>query len=182
MENKKKNKIDGNIRLTIPLNQTEELSALERIINESKKPNNNIEIVNNNIEKRKRKPKHQTEEARLEAIRASKRKYAKKNYKSKKKPVEGEGLTENIIKHFEKDNNEMKQLSKSFKEHLKTEKITGGKLNQKHLKYYESYSDSSSDYDDDSIVQSLIFDKNKFTIPECKKWLKKNNYKIYKVD
>ena len=28
MENKKKNKIDGNIRLTIPLNQTEELSAL----------------------------------------------------------------------------------------------------------------------------------------------------------
>ena len=36
MENKKtkKNKIDGNIRLTIPLNQNEELNALERIIKE----------------------------------------------------------------------------------------------------------------------------------------------------
>jgi len=42
----------------------------------------------------------------------------------------GRGLTEDVINHFEKDNNEMKKLSKSFKKHLKTEKMTGGRIDE----------------------------------------------------
>lgn len=36
----------------------------------------------------------------------------------------GYGLTDKVVKHFKKDNNEMKKLAKSFKNHLKVEKDT----------------------------------------------------------
>jgi hypothetical protein len=42
--------------------------------------------------------------------------------------IQGKGLTDKIIHHFSKDNKELKELSNSFKKHLKTEKMTGGKI------------------------------------------------------
>jgi len=42
----------------------------------------------------------------------------------------GKGLTDKVIKHLDKDNKEMIKLSKSLQKHLKTEKMTGGKLPQ----------------------------------------------------
>jgi len=40
----------------------------------------------------------------------------------RKMPEMGFGLTNNIMKHFEKDNKDMEKLSKSYKKHLKVEK------------------------------------------------------------
>jgi hypothetical protein len=45
------------------------------------------------------------------------------------------------------------------------EKVKGGKLG-----------------DSDYIVQSVVFDSDKYTVEEAKKWLKENNYKAPKVD
>ena len=42
------------------------------------------------------------------------------------KKVEGEGLYQNVIEHLEKDNKEMKELSKSLKKHKEVEKAVGG--------------------------------------------------------
>jgi len=44
------------------------------------------------------------------------------NPADRKDPQMGFGLTDKVVKHFKKDNNEMKKLAKSFKNHLKVEK------------------------------------------------------------
>jgi len=49
----------------------------------------------------------------------------------------GSGLTDKVIKHLNKDNKEMIKLSKAFKKHLKTEKISGkGGFPSREAEYY----------------------------------------------
>lgn len=46
------------------------------------------------------------------------------NKSDQKMPQMGFGLTDKVVKHFKKDDKEMKKLAKSFKNHLKVEKAT----------------------------------------------------------
>jgi len=105
----------------------------------------------------------------------------------------GAGLTDKIISHFAKDNKEMKKLSNALNLHLKTERMTGGDININ--MNGESDGDDDSDTDSDaeedgtieggginSIVQSVIFHKDKHTIKTAKKWLREHKYKHPKVD
>ena len=103
----------------------------------------------------------------------------------------GAGLTDKVISHFKKDNKEMKRLSNALKTHLKTEKMTGGNIT---LDIDSDYSDDGDKEDDrnqdgevegggiGSVVQSVIFHKDKHNIKDAKKWLREHNYKHPKID
>ena len=47
---------------------------------------------------------------------------------------------------------------------------------------YDSGTDSESEKGEDYVVQSVVFDKNKYSVKEAKKWLKTNGYKSPKID
>lgn len=65
------------------------------------------------------------------------------NKSDQKMPSFGYGLTDKVVKHFKKDNQEMKKLAKSFKNHLKVEKATS----------YEDSSETETETSDEEDVK-----------------------------
>jgi hypothetical protein len=105
----------------------------------------------------------------------------------------GAGLTDKVIKHLNKDNKEMVALSKAFKTHLKTEKLSGKGVQPDFIQYSEGESSDSGSSMDENVygtgikkkdykVQSVVIDKDKYSVKEAKKWLKDNGYKCPKID
>jgi len=90
--------------------------------------NKNGEVTGSNIESNYRYPdegiRDMIKEYEIEPLKAridNDEDYDPRQEKYQRRVTDGFGLTNNIIKHFNKDNKDMEKLSKSLKKHLKVE-------------------------------------------------------------